>query len=135
MTTWGIGQQGVNAYRHQFCSRTLVSQFSWGTLLIDDYFRPMICVCVAVWISMLVIEMCAGPAMKLIQAQPRVQELEAKISQLVQRSRCKTESEVLATNREQQAIKVRPADVHDLIVNSGYAAGSVQSSSSDCCHL
>jgi len=87
MTTWGIGQQGVNAYRHQFCSRTLVSQFSW------------------VWISMLVIEMCAGPAMKLIQAQPRVQELEAKISKLVQRSRCKTESEVLATNHEQQAIK------------------------------
>ena len=33
MTTWGIGQQGFGAYRHQFCSRTLVSQFSWGALV------------------------------------------------------------------------------------------------------
>ena len=30
MTTWGIGEQGAAAYRPQFCSRTLVSQFTWG---------------------------------------------------------------------------------------------------------
>ena len=30
MTAWGIGEQGAAAYRPQFCSRTLVSQFTWG---------------------------------------------------------------------------------------------------------
>ena len=30
MTTWGIGEQGVAAYRPQFCSRALVNEFTWG---------------------------------------------------------------------------------------------------------
>ena len=30
MTAWGIGEQGVAAYRPQFCSRTLVNEFTWG---------------------------------------------------------------------------------------------------------
>ena len=45
MDTWGVGGLGAGAYRQQFCSRTLVTQFSWiwiTLLLIATFFSPVL---------------------------------------------------------------------------------------------
>eukprot|EP00656_Telonema_subtile_P057663 TRINITY_DN9538_c0_g1_i4.p1 TRINITY_DN9538_c0_g1~~TRINITY_DN9538_c0_g1_i4.p1 ORF type:complete len:894 (+),score=105.11 TRINITY_DN9538_c0_g1_i4:1970-4651(+) len=45
LTTWGIGEQGLQAYRPQFCSRRLVLEFSYvwlSIILLDSFLRPAI---------------------------------------------------------------------------------------------
>ena len=112
MMAWGIGQQGFSAYRHQFCSRTLVSQFSWGALVTFANALGVIAFrCLAVWISMLTMSIFLSPALKLLQTNTRVQALKAQLTRITRRIMCKGDQD-----DEKKAVKVPGHHVHDLVL-------------------
>lgn len=60
MESWGIGRTGYEAYRYGFCSRTLVTQFSW------------------VWLSLAILTIFFVPAWQLITRHSWYTNLERK---------------------------------------------------------
>ena len=57
MDTWGVGQLGADAYRQQFCSRTLVTHFSW------------------IWITLLLFATFLSPVLSLVNPIRKLKEL------------------------------------------------------------
>ena len=53
MHTWDLAQRGLEAYRFQTCSRTLVAHFTW------------------VWLTLLALSIFVFPTWNLIQAHPK----------------------------------------------------------------
>jgi hypothetical protein len=91
MTTWSIGEQGLEAYRYKFCSRTLVTQFTW------------------VWLQLVAIKSFATPALHLLSARPGVKQLKARLaawaSGLFQKVTCKGGSNKLEPDARVEALK------------------------------
>eukprot|EP00656_Telonema_subtile_P033255 TRINITY_DN3673_c0_g1_i7.p1 TRINITY_DN3673_c0_g1~~TRINITY_DN3673_c0_g1_i7.p1 ORF type:complete len:954 (+),score=139.96 TRINITY_DN3673_c0_g1_i7:103-2964(+) len=57
MTSWDIGQQGTDAYRHGFCVRRLTSEYFY------------------VWLTLVLAATFALPAIEMIESHPRVEAL------------------------------------------------------------
>lgn len=81
LIAWSIGEQGLGAYRPQFCSRTLVTHFSWG-----ECSKVLLCKhCLnmwnfAVWLQLLAVKAFLTPAKQLVQAQPRWKQATATLT-------------------------------------------------------
>ena len=98
MDAWGIGQVGISAYRYQFCSRALVSSFSWGNWHVNVHSVQLFVL--AVWISMLSISTFAVPAVRMLALQPKVLQFNTALARLIRQITCRDEKEEDAQIKE-----------------------------------